>query len=70
MLRKKLVSNNIYIEELNIKYSSKLFKIRRKKNLTKFLSPISNNPIDQKKFIMNDKRLGNYFLEFSITKKI
>lgn len=61
MLKKKLASNNIYIEQLSIKYYLKLFKIRRKKNLTKFLSPVSKNPIDQKKFIVNDKKLGNYF---------
>ena len=70
MLKKKLVSNNIYLEKLSIKYSSELFKIRRKKNLIKFLSPISNNPIDQKKFIINDKRLGNYLFGIFNHKKI
>jgi len=70
VLKKKLVSNNIYLEKLSIKYSSELFKIRRKKNLIKFLSPISNNPIDQKKFIINDKRLGNYLFGIFNHKKI
>lgn len=69
MLKKKLILNNIYLEELSTKYSSDLFKLRKRKNLTRFLSPISGNPDDQRKFIIKDKKFGNYFFGIFNNKK-
>jgi RimJ/RimL family protein N-acetyltransferase len=69
VLKKKLIANNTYIEELTIKYSLELYKLRKEKSLTKFLSSISNDPNDQKKFLKNEKKLGNYFFGIFDNKK-
>lgn len=57
---KKILGKNIYIQRLEQKDYKKLYSLRKKKSLTKFLNKISNNAIDQKKFIIDEKKKRNY----------
>jgi len=64
---KKISGKYVYLKDIDLTEHEKIYEIRHNSKLNKYINEISNNKKDQKKFIKNQKDLGNYF--FGIYRK-
>ena len=64
---KKISGKYVYLKDVDPTEHKKIYYIRHNNKLNKFINEISKNKKDQKKFIKNQKNLGNIF--FGIYRK-
>ena len=63
----EILGEHICLKNIPLKEYKKIYELRRNKNSNKYLNQISINELDQKKFIIMQKKLGNFF--FGIYRK-
>jgi hypothetical protein len=57
----KILGKYIYLKDIPLNEYKKLYELRKNKNSNKYLNHISMNKLDQKKFIITQKKMGNFF---------
>ena len=63
----KILGEYIYLKDIPLNEYKKLYELRQNKNSNKYLNHISMNKLAQKKFIITQKKMGNFF--FGIYRK-